>query len=1277
MGQRLLLFGYLVWGIGCGAFAQQAGIPLIQNFLANDYGGDSQNWCIAQSNNGFLYVGNNAGVLEFDGQRWRRYPTTNKSVVKSVAVSPQGEVFVGAKGELGLLRPDSTHTLRYVSLLPLLPDSLRNFGDVWQIFTDRERAYFRLNEAVLIYQDGQFTVFRPPGKTRRFHMAFMVEGVFYVRDTDLGLLRFHPETNQLQPLVPEGIFGFNAAYGLFLDAQGRLLALLNREGLLRLDTRTQAIDTLAFVAQKQMYDSRAYYALPLPEGRIAVATLTNGLFILDESGNIQQHFHKNNGLPSSVIYGLALDRDQNLWLATDKGISCVYLSLPYFTIYEAQGIEGRGLTVDYLPEQNKLYLGTTFGIYQADYPGKEGQIPTFTRLDETKGYALSSSQLRDTIYYGHNLGIFAVQQSRAEKLKTPQQIVAWNVLPLPPQQPDGMNFLVARSRELSRIQRQANSEQWSEKSYPAYPYLAYNLTAWKGYLWTRHRDKGLFRLRFDDAYDSLLEVKNYSVSEGLPDSLDNNICVFGDRLLATTNAGVYAYSPEQDRFLPDSLLQSLLGTAKVFDLYQDPEGKLWYRVEGEKGVIARQGESYAKQTDIVHPLHTIKSFNTTKMLSNGQMVWGVEEGFLVLDTKRKFPDLRPPMPHIRRVEWMTTEDSLLFGGVDAPGRAKLVLPPDRNALRFSFAAPEMRFSQQTRYRYRLQGLEKDWSSWDDKTQKEYTNLSAGDYTFEVQAQNIAGLEGQTARFSFQILPPWYATPWAYVMYALLAGLGVWAVIKINIKRLERDKNQLEALVQARTSEIQQQKEELQSQANQLAQANAEITHQKEELQVQAESLLRANASVQAQKQALEQSYRNVRILSYIGQEITNILDSTRLIQTVYQHVNTLMPADGFGIGIHEPDNDRLRFVGYIENGEELPEHFDLLDQTDKLSVRCWLDNQKIILHDLPQEHQASVTVGFLPKSLVYLPLCMEGKPIGVMTVQSMHQHSYTELQLDMLDTLAAYTAIALDNIRAYRLIANKNTHITDSIRYAQTIQQAILPPDEELRQYCQEYFVLFRPKDIVSGDFYWAAQTESRNFFAVADCTGHGVPGAFMSMLGHAFLTEAINQQQLATPDQILEWLHTEIALALRQEQEANTDGMDIALCIIDNQATEEGRRRVHYCGAKRPLFYALPTGEIASVRGTRRSIGGKVRRSQQYPFQTTTLELPAGTALYLFSDGFSDQSNAEGGKIGTQTLKRWLQDLHTMPMHAQAQQLEQALDQHQGMTAQRDDITLLGLRIG
>jgi ligand-binding sensor domain-containing protein/serine phosphatase RsbU (regulator of sigma subunit) len=253
----------------------------------------------------------------------------------------------------------------------------------------------------------------------------------------------------------------------------------------------------------------------------------------------------------------------------------------------------------------------------------------------------------------------------------------------------------------------------------------------------------------------------------------------------------------------------------------------------------------------------------------------------------------------------------------------------------------------------------------------------------------------------------------------------------------------------------------------------------------------------------------------------------------------------------------------------------------------------------------------------------------------------------------------------------KNRNITDSILYASRIQTALLPLDEDLNDGLSDYFVLFKPRDIVSGDYYWMSKKNDEIVIVAADCTGHGVPGAFMSMLGVAFLNEIVNQTNQLVACNILNELRINVKKSLRQsgKKDEAKDGMDIALCILN-----QNNKHLQFAGAYNPL-YLVREGKLIQFKADRMPIG--IYYKEKESFTNHVVELKSNDVIYLFSDGYVDQF---GGKDGKKFLIKQFQDLilriHQEPLDKQKQILIDTLDNWKGKHDQVDDILVIGFRI-
>ncbi len=316
-----------------------------------------------------------------------------------------------------------------------------------------------------------------------------------------------------------------------------------------------------------------------------------------------------------------------------------------------------------------------------------------------------------------------------------------------------------------------------------------------------------------------------------------------------------------------------------------------------------------------------------------------------------------------------------------------------------------------------------------------------------------------------------------------------------------------------------------------------------------------------------------------------------------------------------------------------------------------------------------------------VPLKLSGNTVGVMAVQCYDDaEAYSVKDEELLVFVSDHIARAIENVRAEEKIRKQHLEvlqqkqaITDSISYARRIQKASLPSPPYLDNILSDYFTIFKPKDIISGDFYWVREIDGFIVIVVADSTGHGVPGALMSMLGVTLLNEQFRTFGIRQPDVILRHLRNKVKDILAQEGSASDqkDGMEMAIVIIDPEKEE-----LQFAGANRPLFVFRKNDdyELISIKGDKQPIGVHWEETE---FTNHVIKLQENDSLYIFSDGFVDQYGGEKRKkFKTSNFKKLLLSVQTESMKNQKKVIEDAFEEWRGSNEQIDDVCVIGVRL-
>ncbi len=259
-----------------------------------------------------------------------------------------------------------------------------------------------------------------------------------------------------------------------------------------------------------------------------------------------------------------------------------------------------------------------------------------------------------------------------------------------------------------------------------------------------------------------------------------------------------------------------------------------------------------------------------------------------------------------------------------------------------------------------------------------------------------------------------------------------------------------------------------------------------------------------------------------------------------------------------------------------------------------------------------------------------------------------------------------------RELETQNDKINGSIKSAYVIQQAILPYQQKIDELLPKCFVIYMPKDIVSGDFWWLNEIEGKVFLATVDCTGHGVAGAFMTMIGNTLLDKIIRLRGVHNPAEILGTLHEEIQIVLRQKENNNNNGMDMSIICLEKLPTNE--TLLTFSGAKHTIYCIESEGKITELKGTRKAIGG--HQNQAIDFENHTLVLQKGSWVYTGSDGLPDQNNVKRKRFGEQRIKELILQNYQTSIETQKTAIQQALQTHMANTEQRDDILWIGFQV-
>lgn len=837
------------------------GYSFVSNYLKEDYKAATQNWDIVQDNKGLLYFANSGGLLQFDGSFWRLYPLPNNSIVRAVCIDKENRIWVGGFNQIGYFKTNEKGELAYHSAVNLLEPQYRDFGDIWEIYPDNNRLIIQTFTAILEFKGG---ILRPLIWDSDIHYSFFYKGNLYVKVNNVGLNIL--KENQLE-LIPDGkIFSDYTVTAILPGNNNKTFIVTANNGVFQMkDSKISPFNTPVndFLKKYQVFDAiyyKEYYFL---------GTVQNGLLILDKDFNPIQHINQERGLQNNTVLALMIDKAENLWLGLDNGIDYVKISSPLSYIVNKNEVGAGYQTVRY---RNNLYFGTNQGLYYMPWNNSD-VLKTTSQLKPVEGMQgqVWMLQVYDNILFcGHDKGTFIIDQNNKSR-QISDVAGAYNLFPIP-----NTNFFVQGTYSglviLERKQTPSGVKFEFRNKIENFNNSGKNLIIDKSNnIWVGHGYKGIYRLTISPDFRSVYKQKHYGKDQGLPETFGLSLLPFDDQMIISSEKGYYYYNKEKDFFFPHEILNSTFSHETVHQLIPDPNNKnTWFFTDKRMGVLKPNFDGtynieYIPFVELSGKF--LAGYESVNFLSNASIIVASEDGFVHFDPtyKKNYNSAFTAM--IRQV--YTAGDSMLFGGnsfMDKNYSKNLTLEYNSNSVLLKFSTPQFETPENLFFSYILMGFDKSWSDWSTNTEKEYTNLPAGDYVFKVKAKNIYGFESSEDKLILTVLPPWYQSTGAYIIYIILGILIITAIVLYVIKRFEKERTTLEEKQKNELSirEQEYERESLKAEQEIIKLRNEKLTIENQKKQSEIENKTKELASI-----AMQITYKN-EMLTKVRQKLAKV-----------------------------------------------------------------------------------------------------------------------------------------------------------------------------------------------------------------------------------------------------------------------------------------------------------------------------------------------------------------------------------------------------------------------
>ena len=894
--------------IFCSAFTLgQEFTPIVSQFTKKDYNASNQNWAIGQSKDGIMYFGNNQGLLEFDGTIWQMHHIAENKIVRSLLVGKDSRIYTGSFEEFGFFEKSISGQLVYHSLSAKLKKYTMQNDEIWNILDLNGTIIFQSFTSYFTYQNGVVTGVRCP-------LTFLFFNIYnkkiYTHTEQFGLTFLDARSKTFVP-VNNSILKSPVISVLTFDKSHALL-VTRSDGLFLYDGTN--ISRFSTSADEELKKGDINRAVISPDGIIVLGTILNGVTAINRQGLKLWTLNTSNILQNNTVLGMYCDRDNNLWLALDKGISLIQLNSSIRYIHSFSPSVGAIYSLTY--NEPNLYIGTNQGLYKAVLSKDKKSISNLQLEPNIKGQVWSVNQFDNQQICGNNEATFDVSRKGISILSNVKGGICIKRGFI-----HGKEVLVQGTYTQLCIYEKVNGA-W-KLSHTVANFInpiRYIEIDYTGTIWASHLHQGLYAIRLTTDLHKIEHITTFN-------SLDKkhrypiNVFSINNRVVFTDNTAFYTYDDIQKKIIPyDELNKSLGYFAHAYRVCHFKSNLYWFILDGEAALVQVEPGAI-KLLDVVQYAlflnQTVDEYQNIIPISDEECIFTLENGLVLYHTD----NLRSKTSHtLLQFKSIQASNAVSRKTVFLPlsPEADHTTPFKRNNVVFTVFYPKYNSLNNISFRYKLDGLDKVWSESTQSSQKAYNYLPYGDYTLNVEVLTNSGLKLSAASYDFEVEPPFYLSVAAkilYVLLILLLGAGVYLYIR-RLIYLKKEKVLMEQ-EEIRHKEIEKREQQIIALENEKLES--ELTVKSKELAVSTMTIIKKNEilvtikeEVIFQKNALGSQYPNKyydKLIRLLDENLSSE-DDWAIFQTNFDRIH-----ENFFRNLHSrfPDltpND-FRFCAYL------------------------------------------------------------------------------------------------------------------------------------------------------------------------------------------------------------------------------------------------------------------------------------------------------------------------------------------------------------------------------
>jgi len=854
-------------------FIEAQELPPIKNYDSKVYGAENQNWAISQSSQKNIYVANNSGLLEFNGAKWQLYLSPNNTVLRSVNVIGK-RIYTGCYMEFGYWVKNKFGKLIYNSLSNKLQEPLIE-EDFWNIIKFDDWVLFQSLNRIYIYNtlDESFKIIN---SSTSLPKVFKVDGSVYFQKMEEGIYKI--ENGQEVLISDHPIIKTNILVNIF-SVDKKILFQTQDEGFYFLNNNTLSKWNIS--ANSLISSISIYSSIQLSDGSFILGTISKGVFHLDKNGTILNKINQETGLNNNTVLSMFEDKERNIWLGLDNGISVINFNSPYRVYNDVKGELGSVYTSAIF--KGNLYLGTNQGLFYKKISTNED----FKFVEGTNGQVWTLNEFDNTLFCGHNTGTFIINKGQATLIAN--AMGTWDIKPIT----NNSNLLIQGNYNGLNVLKKTNKNWKFNNKIEGFNISSryFELDSTNKIL-VSHEHKGVFKLNIDSAFTKVTE---YKTDGSVPKGLKSSLTSYDNKLFYTSEKGIFIYNKTLQKFEKDSILTinffgdeqylsgKLITDSKTNTLWGFTDKNIVYFSQGKLNNVLKASKIWLPES----LRRYIPGYESITHLKDKKYLFGTSRGYIILN-----------------VDKLTSEDfNVHINSIKKSvlnGEKKSVILKDNNDFKykennlfFTYSVPEYDIYTEVNYQFQLEGMYNAWSNWSTDSETSFKNLPFGNYTFKVNAQIGNKLSENIATYSFKIKRPFIISNLMLFIYFIFFIIVVFAIhvlykryyTKQKINLLEKQQQEF-ALSQLETEQkLMQIKNE---------QLNQEIGNKNRELTISTMSIVKKNEILNKIKKDLIAS--------------KGIESKSEVIKTIDKNINNRKDWEFLEEAFNNADKDFLKKV---------------------------------------------------------------------------------------------------------------------------------------------------------------------------------------------------------------------------------------------------------------------------------------------------------------------------------------------------------------------------------